>query len=148
MGIIKLHVLTEKHGNMSTKLAKDTDAEVTFEDQEKINKFARVNARLQDVKDDLELKKKDLQNLEDAGDELLMAEDDTALIPYQIGEVFVHCTIDDTNQMLEESKERVNKEISGLETKAEEYQGILNDLKVKLYAKFGNNINLEAEDDS
>ena len=30
---------------------------MTSEDQEKINKFARVNARLCDVKDDLELKK-------------------------------------------------------------------------------------------
>ena len=67
---------------------------------------------------------------------------------YQIGEVFVHCTLDDTNQMLEASKDNVNTDIANLEKKSEEYQAILNNLKVQLYAKFGNNINLEAEDDS
>lgn len=34
-----------------------------------------------------------------------------------------------------------------LESQTEEIRGILGDLKVKLYAKFGNNINLEAEEE-
>ena len=34
----------------------DVDAQVTFEDQQKINKFARCNHRLQDVKEELAAK--------------------------------------------------------------------------------------------
>jgi hypothetical protein len=35
----------------------DADAQVTFEDQQKINKFARNNSKLQDIKEELKAKK-------------------------------------------------------------------------------------------
>lgn len=35
----------------------DADAQVTFEDQQKINKFARCNVKLQDIKEELKAKK-------------------------------------------------------------------------------------------
>ena len=35
----------------------DSDAQVTLEDQQKINKFARHNAKLQDIKEELKQKK-------------------------------------------------------------------------------------------
>ncbi|XP_060062715.1 prefoldin subunit 4-like [Ylistrum balloti] len=126
----------------------DTDTQVTYQDQQKINKFARNNARLQDLRDEQENKKKELQNLEDAADELLMLEDESDAIPYQIGEVFVSLNTDTTNEMLEKAKERVQEEIKGLDAQCEVHKQILQDLKVELYAKFGNNINLEADDDS
>ena len=62
-----------------------------------------------------------------------------------MGEVFVHCSMDETNKMLENLKADIEKEIADTEKKCEEHQSILSDLKVKLYAKFGNNINLEAD---
>jgi len=34
-----------------------------------------------------------------------------------------------------------------LERRCTEYRQVLSDLKVQLYAKFGNNINLEADED-
>jgi prefoldin subunit 4 len=34
----------------------ETDAQVTLDDQQKINKFARHNAKLQDIKDELKQK--------------------------------------------------------------------------------------------
>jgi len=130
-------------------VAKNQDSEVhiTFEDQQQINTFARYNARLQDMKEELETKKKDLQNLTDAGDELLLLDDDTVPIPYQIGEVFVMKAADDANILVESAKENIEKEIAGVEAKCEQHKGVLSDLKVKLYAKFGNNINLEADED-
>ena len=45
-------------------------------DQQKINKFARLNNRLEDLKEDLKSKKNELQTLEDAGTDLMMLEDD------------------------------------------------------------------------
>jgi len=35
----------------------DSDVHVTYEDQQKINLFARTNARLQDLKEELDVKK-------------------------------------------------------------------------------------------
>lgn len=70
------------------------------------------------------------------------------LCRYQIGEVFVNSTMDDTTAMLETSKVSIKTDIGNMDKKCEEFKAILQDLKVQLYAKFGNNINLEAEDDS
>ncbi|KAM7444120.1 Prefoldin subunit 4 [Porites harrisoni] len=137
--------------------------------------------------------KKELQNLEDAGDELLMLEDDTAPIPYpyylkkkiqrshvgsvvslshrehsssdpffchkgqlfafltlltyRIGEVFIHLSSEETQEYLEIAKSKLQEEVKLLESQSGEVKALLGDLKVKLYAKFGNNINLEAEEE-
>lgn len=49
---------------------------------------------------------KSLQNLQDASDDLMMLDDDALLIPYQIGEVFVSHTQEETQEMLEAAKVR------------------------------------------
>lgn len=43
-------------------------------------------------------------------------------------------------------QKNLQEEIETLESRVESIQRVLSDLKVQLYAKFGNNINLEAED--
>ncbi|XP_016432089.1 prefoldin subunit 4 isoform X3 [Sinocyclocheilus rhinocerous] len=122
------------------------DVNVTFEDQQKINKFARNTNRMSELKDEIEAKKKSLQNLEDASDDLMMCEDDALLIPYQIGDVFISHSQEETQEMLEAAKEALQDEIKALEGRVSSIQGLLGDLKVQLYAKFGNNINLEADE--
>merc|ERR1711963_187430 len=124
----------------------ETDAQVTLEDQQKINKFARHNAKLQDIKEELKTKQKELENLQDAEEELLMLDDEEA-IPYQIGELFVNTSTDESSGLIEKAKDTVQEEIKLLESQADSHKTILSDLKVQLYAKFGNNINLEAEED-
>ncbi|XP_041713905.2 prefoldin subunit 4 [Coregonus clupeaformis] len=122
------------------------DVNVTFEDQKKINTFARNTNRMTEFKDEIEAKKKSLQNLQDASDDLMMAEDDSLLVPYQIGDVFISHTQEETQEMLEAAKEQLQQEIKDLEGKVSAIQQVLGDLKVQLYAKFGNNINLEADE--
>jgi len=119
---------------------------VTFEDQQKINKFARNTNRMTELKDEIEAKKKSLQNLQDASDDLMMLEDDCLPIPYQIGEVFISHSQDETQEMLEAAKESLEQEVRQLEGRVSDIQQVLSDLKVALYAKFGNNINLEADE--
>lgn len=123
------------------------DTNITFEDQQQINTFARKSARIQELKDEIEQKKKELQNLEDAGDELMMLDDDTTPIPYRIGEIFIHLSSEETQEYLENAKSKIQDEIKSLESNTAEVKQLLADLKVKLYAKFGNNINLEAEEE-
>ncbi|GAA6107005.1 prefoldin subunit 4 [Tachysurus ichikawai] len=122
------------------------DVNVTFEDQQKINKFARSTNRVTELKEEIEGKKKSLQNLEDASDDLMMLEDDDLQIPYHIGDVFISHTQEETQEMLEAAKETLKEEIKSLESRVTSIQEVLGDLKVQLYAKFGNNINLEADE--
>ncbi|XP_051962177.1 prefoldin subunit 4-like [Xyrauchen texanus] len=122
------------------------DVNVTFEDQQKINRFARNTNRMSEIKDEIEAKKKSLQNLEDASDDIMMCEDDAMLMPYQIGEVFISHSQEETQEMLEAAKEALQEEIKARENSVSFIQEVLGDLKVQLYAKFGNNINLETEE--
>ncbi|KAK3581105.1 hypothetical protein CHS0354_033896 [Potamilus streckersoni] len=133
---------------MATTMKSDPDGDtrVTYEDQQKINRFACFNAKLLEVKEELAAKKKELQNLMDAADELLML-DENEKIPYQIGEVFVSLSVDEANEQLEMAKEKTQEDIKTQELTMESHKKILQDLKVELYAKFGTNINLEAEED-
>ncbi|CAJ1084475.1 prefoldin subunit 4 isoform X1 [Xyrichtys novacula] len=130
---------------MKTTVAVE-DVNVTFEDQQKINKFARNTNRMTELKNEIEAKKKLLQNLQDASDDLMMFDDDTLLVPYQIGDVFINHTQEETQEMLEAAKEALELEVKGLEARVSAIQELLGDLKVQLYAKFGNNINLEADE--
>uniref|UniRef100_A0A8C5HNH8 Prefoldin subunit 4 n=1 Tax=Gouania willdenowi TaxID=441366 RepID=A0A8C5HNH8_GOUWI len=122
------------------------DVSVTFEDQQKINKFARNTRRMRELKDEIEDKKKTLQNLQDGSDELMMLDDDSSPIPYMIGDVFISHSQEETQEMLEAAKETLEQTVKGLEGRVSAIQQLLGDLKVQLYAKFGDNINLEADE--
>uniref|UniRef100_A0A665UN33 Prefoldin subunit 4 n=1 Tax=Echeneis naucrates TaxID=173247 RepID=A0A665UN33_ECHNA len=133
-------------GEAATCICRVEDVNVTFEDQQKINKFARNTSRMTELKSEIDSKKKSLQDLQDASDDLMMLEDDALLIPYQIGDVFISHTQEETQEMLEAAKEALEQEVRGLEDQVSAIQQVLGDLKVQLYAKFGNNINLEADE--
>ncbi|CAL1281209.1 unnamed protein product [Larinioides sclopetarius] len=122
----------------------ENDMHVSFEDQQKINKFARHNARLDDIIEELKSKEHELQALEDAESDLMLSMDKDK-ISYRIGDVFAFISIDEAQQMLDEKKENVNLEAKALRDQQESIKQMMSDLKVQLYAKFGNNINLEPE---
>ena len=64
---------------MSRTLTKHDDpgmVEVRREDQMNINKFSALNRKLQEIAAEDETNKKDLQDLQDAADEMLLADDD------------------------------------------------------------------------
>ena len=62
-----------------------------------------------------------------------------------MGEAFVHMTEEETQEELEKAKEKLQEELTKLKTSAEAIEGVMTQLKVQLYNKFGDNINLEAE---
>ena len=55
---------------------------------------------------------------------------------------------DEAEIFIDEGKGSIDKEIGRLTEIVESYTQELKDLKIKLYAKFGANINLEEEEDS
>ncbi|XP_033113170.1 prefoldin subunit 4-like isoform X2 [Anneissia japonica] len=130
---------------ISPSTGQEEGAQVTFDDQQKINKYARKTSKLTELMEEINNKKKELQKLEDAAEDLLMVDDD-AIIPYQIGESFLGHTVEDTQALVETAKEVVQKDIEQLEEDAQQIRNTLSELKVQLYAKFGNSINLEMDD--
>lgn len=66
----------------------DSDVHITYEDQLKINTFAKYIAKIKDLNDDLKVKQNELKTLEEAAEEIELFDEDE-LIPYLIGEVFI-----------------------------------------------------------
>ena len=127
------------------------DINVTFEDQQKINRFARLNARMEEIKEELKQKKLVMQNMDDALNEIqvaeLEAEDDEEGIRLMEGEVFVQFGLGDASTWIEDKKKGVEEETGSLSQSIETIKEEMNQLKTALYAKFGrDNINLEADE--
>merc|ERR1711915_992677 len=147
----KLHLLKHSQNKnsfemMAATVAKDSEVQIFREDQVKINTFAKKNHKLQELKEELKARRKEVQNLEDAETEIMMLDDEDAdAIPIQVGEVFMLHSTDSTSTMLEQAKELANEDITRLQAEIEGIEGILKNLKVQLYAKFGDGINLEEE---
>lgn len=119
---------------------------VTKEDQQKINLFASLNARLEDVKDELSSKSNELKNYEDAlGEaEIKMLEDEGDKLHLQVGDIMVNLDPEKTQKWLEDKMEGLKKSIAELEKKKEKIVEEMTQLKAHLYARFGNNIHLES----
>jgi prefoldin subunit 4 len=132
-------------GNKGT-FQPDSDVHISYEDQQKINKFARLNAKLEDLKEEVKVKENDLKSLEEACDEIALFDEDEK-IPYLVGEVFIFQDIDTTQKCLDEAKKRIEQNIVDLKTNSDEIKNQMSDLKSHLYGKFGSHINLEADEE-
>merc|ERR1719229_2243323 len=99
----------------------DKDVHISLEDQQKINKFARHNQRLEDIKDELKLKEAELVTLGDASndvEEFSLTSDEGEKIPYMVGEIFVKETPDDVLTLLDNKKSDIKAEIKVMEARA------------------------------
>ncbi|XP_050292711.1 probable prefoldin subunit 4 [Anthonomus grandis grandis] len=123
----------------------DSDVHISYEDQQKINVFARLNAKLEDLKDQVKVKENDLKSIEDACDEISLFDDDEK-IPYLVGEVFILQDLETTQKCLEEAKERIAEDMEALKSKSDEIKDQMSELKADLYGKFGSHINLEVDE--
>ncbi|CAG9858274.1 unnamed protein product [Phyllotreta striolata] len=124
----------------------ESDVHITYEDQQKINKFARLNAKLEDYKDQIKFKENDLMNIEDACNEIELMDSDEQ-IPYLVGEVFIYQNVEKTEKCLDETKTKIEEEIKDLKSKADGVKENMGDLKSHLYGKFGSHINLEVDEE-
>jgi len=136
----------ETKGKSNFQPDPDADVQITFEDQMRINQFANHVAKIEDLKEDLKIKKNDLTNIEEAIEEIELVDDEQ--IQFLIGEVFIYNNVEKTQSLLKEAKKNKEDEIKNIETKIIEIQAVMTVLKTELYGKFGQkNIYLENDDD-
>ncbi|RWS18350.1 putative prefoldin subunit 4-like protein, partial [Leptotrombidium deliense] len=117
--------------------AVSSEVHVTYEDQQKINRFARLNARSDEIKDELKMKEKLLSNIDEALQEMdvLGLESDDAKVHLMEGEVFVAFDLSDGQEWIESRKEKVNEECRILNDQLDKIKREMNDLKIALYSK-------------
>ncbi|KAG8936967.1 hypothetical protein FRC03_000251 [Tulasnella sp. 419] len=120
----------------------ETDVEVTWEDQQKINTFSKLNARLSEAEELLKKKKQEKEALDDLSQEIELFDEEEPVL-YKVGEAFVHIPVPRAQKMLEAEQKELEKEISDLQDRAEECEKVMKELKVVLYGKFGKAINLD-----
>ncbi|KAI9185635.1 hypothetical protein LWI28_009008 [Acer negundo] len=120
-----------------------SDTEVTWEDQQNINKFGRLNNRLHELLDEIKTAKETNDNLEDASNELILTDEE--VIRFQVGEVFVHVPNDEVESRIEEMKEATSTNLEKLEEEKGTILAQMAELKKILYGKFKDSINLEED---
>ncbi|CAF2107806.1 hypothetical protein Bca4012_093726 [Brassica carinata] len=120
-----------------------SEMQVTWEDQQNINTFSRLNNRFHELEDDIKLAKEKCDNLEDAGNELILSDEE--MVRFQIGEVFAHIPREEVETKIEEMKEATFKSLENLQHEKESIVSQMAELKKVLYAKFKDSINLEED---
>lgn len=123
--------------------ASASEVEVTWEDQQNINKFGRLNNRLHELEDQIKIAKEANENLEDASNELILTDDD--IVRFQIGEVFAHVAKEDVEDRIEQMKEKTSENLEKLEEEKKSVLAQMAELKNVLYGKFKDSINLEED---
>ncbi|KAH7889084.1 Prefoldin subunit-domain-containing protein [Phlebopus sp. FC_14] len=120
----------------------DDAAEVTWEDQQRINTFSKLNTRLRGIEDKLEELRQEKEALGDLSMELELMDDDQTIL-YKIGESFLHLTQPRALKRLEKDQADISVQLDSLSAVAEECEKGMKELKITLYAKFGRAINLD-----
>ncbi|KAJ1385125.1 Prefoldin beta-like [Sesbania bispinosa] len=121
----------------------DTEVTLTWEDQQNINTFGRLNNRLHELDDDIKIAKETNDNLEDASNELILSDEE--VVRFQIGEVFSHVSRDEVESRLEQMKEVTSQKLEKLEEEKKSVVAQMAELKKILYGKFKDSINLEED---
>lgn len=112
----------------------------------KINQFANLVAKTEDLKEDLKNQKNDLTNIEEAIEEIELVDEEQ--IQFLIGEVFVYNNLEKTQELLKETKEKKEQDIENNKAKIAEISVVMLKLKNELYGKFGQkNIYLENDEE-
>lgn len=119
--------------------------QVLWADQQRINKFGRLNTRFQDVADEIDASSQKVENLVDAQDaiESCMEDDEEDAFAIKLGEVFVRTDEDNATEFVESRLAEARKELETQKSERDQLQKEMSQLKAKLYAKFGKSINLE-----
>merc|ERR1712226_1396223 len=129
-----------------TKMASQAIVQVTRAEQEKINTFARHHQSNMEIKSEISRIQLEIQKINDALEEIELHDEETdGKIPYQMGDLYVFLTQEETEEYIQDEQRNAAKRMNVLEDKKKENDQLLAKLKQELYGKFGKDINLDDE---
>ncbi|KAJ3726909.1 Prefoldin subunit 4 [Lentinula raphanica] len=120
----------------------DDSNEVTWEDQQKINLFSKLNTRMKGYEAKMETARQEKEALDDLSTELELADEDEPVL-YRIGETYLHMPLNQAMKRLEKDRADLDANYSKLSESSQKCETEMKQLKVALYAKFGTAINLD-----
>jgi prefoldin subunit 4 len=91
-------------------------------------------------------KKRIKDNIEEAMNEILISDSDHIYV--QTGEIFANLSTDSANDLCEQKKIQLENNIKLINQELDQMKEEMSKIKVTLYAKFGNNINLEYDEEN
>lgn len=100
-----------------------------------------MNLKINELKARLAAKKRAIEDLEEAENELMLLDDET--VPYVVGECIAHLPKDEVEERLQKLQEDTKTEENEIQEQVEKIAAQMEEYKGILYAKFGNSINLE-----
>lgn len=121
---------------------KKNTVQVTLADQKKINEFSKLIMRKDAAAGELAKQRQEKEYLDDVSLEIELV-DEEEKVQYKIGELFVFLKQSEVVEQLERDMEALDAKIDKLEGRETEIDERIDELKGELYAKFGDNINLE-----
>ncbi|CAO3691526.1 unnamed protein product [Umbelopsis ramanniana] len=122
----------------------EEEVEVSWEDQQKINSFSKLNTRTDDLEEQYEKLKQEKEYLDDLSMELELADEDEP-VRYKIGDAFVHMPLDKALERITSDSEKAQADLDDLRSQMDDVHGQMEELKKALYSKFGKSINLEKD---
>jgi len=125
----------------------ESGAEVRRIDQDNINRFARLNARLREVRAERTELTKELEHLDDASTELMVNDTGGEKVLLLYGETFFETSEEEATEHCESRVDAVQAKIDALDGEQAAILEEQADLKKTLYGRFGKSINLEDPDD-
>ena len=128
--------------SLSSSGAAREEVVVTWQDQQSINAFSRLNTRLQLLDDNLRALSKEQAGVVDAADSVEMLLDDDCVM-IKVGEVYMRVSNEEGEQWVAKEKRSVEEQKSKMEAEKADIEAKMKELKATLYAKFGKAINLE-----
>lgn len=121
---------------------KQNNTQVTYEDQQKINEFSKLIMRKDTIEQELSNQRQEKEYLDDVSLDIELIDEDE-YVKYKVGELFLSLKQMEVVEMLEKDTEVIDSKIEDLEEKESDLTSRIKELKTALYAKFGDNINLE-----
>ncbi|KAL8276036.1 hypothetical protein Esti_000030 [Eimeria stiedai] len=118
------------------------EIDVTEEAQKRLCRFSYLSHCTGTMEERLAVLKKNVSTLNDASEEVTVsfAEDDLWI---KVGECFFHQEADSVQERLSAMQDEARAELRKLDCELTAYRSEMQDLKVKLYAEFGNRVNLD-----
>jgi prefoldin subunit 4 len=118
------------------------NVQMTWEDQQNINKFGRFHTRFKEIEQEIEMLTAEYDTMKDglADIENLLDED---AVKVKIGEIYFEGSNDEGIALMEKCIQRKQDQIDELKNESQNLDSQLADLKKILYDKFGDSIRLE-----
>ncbi|KAJ2513568.1 hypothetical protein H4217_006264 [Coemansia sp. RSA 1939] len=120
----------------------ERDTEVTWEDQQRINTFSKLNTRMERLEAEYKRQKIEKEYLDDLSMEIELLDEDLP-VPYKIGDAFVMLPLEEAQERVEKEMESIDQHVEDLDSQISDISSQMEDLKKVLYKRFGNSINLE-----